>query len=229
MQRAAQGLLLLLPSAWQAQGPRRQLTDAMARLLFPAALGLSLLPFGGRTRLLGALPLCFAAFRFFGIRRQAADAEAGRREEIERELPRFVGVLAVALAYSRDVPRLLENYVRHLETPLAGELRAALADMNSGSYEQALQRLDLRVGSPLLSQALRGLLGVLRGDDGTAYFRLLAHDLQQLELQKLKKQAQERVPGIRRCSGVLAAVFVAVTLAVAGAGALEDARKLFGP
>jgi tight adherence protein C len=49
----------------------------------------------------------------------------------------------------------------------------------------------------MLSDITRGLIGVLRGDDGGMYFQMLAHDMKQLELQRLKAQAMKS----RRKSG----------------------------
>ena len=60
--------------------------------------------------------------------------------------------------------------------------------MRSGSYEAALTRFEARFNSPLLSDIVRGLIGVLRGDNGVHYFQMLSHDMKQLELQRLKQR-----------------------------------------
>ena len=44
---------------------------------------------------------------------------------------------------------------------------------------------------------MRGLIGVLRGDDSAVYFQMLAHDFKQLELQRLKAKAQKIPPKMR--------------------------------
>ncbi len=49
----------------------------------------------------------------------------------------------------------------------------------------------------MLSDAVRGLIGVLRGDDGAVYFRMLSYDFKALELQRLKSKAQKIPPKIR--------------------------------
>lgn len=40
-----------------------------------------------------------------------------------------------------------------------------IADMKTGNYENALIHFETRIGSPMLSDVIRGLIGVLRGDD----------------------------------------------------------------
>ena len=43
------------------------------------------------------------------------------------------------------------------------ELDITTADMKSGNYETALTRLETRIGSPMLSDVVRGLISVIRG------------------------------------------------------------------
>jgi hypothetical protein len=119
------------------------------------------------------------------------------RGEIEAELPRFVATLEQELQSSRDVLTMLETYKTHAGPALAAELDILTADMRSSSYETAINRISRRVGSATLSDIMRGLTGVLHGDDGRMYFQMLAHDLKQQELQKLKAEAAKIPPKIR--------------------------------
>ena len=80
--------------------------------------------------------------------------------------------------------------------------------MRSSSYEAALTRFEARINSPMLSDITRGLIGVLRGDDGTMYFQMLSHDMKQLELQRLKARAMKIPPKIRVFSLCNAYVFL---------------------
>jgi len=41
--------------------------------------------------------------------------------------------------------------------------------MRTGNFEGALTRFEARVSSAMLSDVVRGLIGVLRGDDGVAF------------------------------------------------------------
>lgn len=141
---------------------------------------------------------------------------AGRRAEIEYELPRFVATLSQELMASRDVLSILETYQKNAGTALKNELAITVSDMRTGNYEGALTRLEARVSSAMLSDVVRGLVGVLRGDDGVAFFRMLAHDMKQLELQRLKKLAMERPPKIRRYSFLLLGCMILVYMGVMG-------------
>lgn len=66
----------------------------------------------------------------------------------------------------------------------------------------------------LLSDVVRGLIGVLRGDDGVHYFQMLAHDMKQLELQRLKAKAMKIPPKIRVFSFILLMCFLVTYLAI---------------
>ena len=106
-----------------------------------------------------------------------------KREQIEGELYRFVSTISQELKNSRDVLSMLEHYKGNAGEDFRRELDIVCADMRSGSYEAALTRFEARMNSPQLSDVVRGLIGVLRGDDGAMYFQMLTHDFKQAELQ----------------------------------------------
>jgi tight adherence protein C len=95
---------------------------------------------------------------------------------------------------------MLESFKKNAGADFGAELDILTADMRSSSYEAALTRFEARFNSPMLSDITRGLIGVLRGDDGAVYFQMLWHDMKQLELQRLKAQAMKIPPKIRICS-----------------------------
>lgn len=133
---------------------------------------------------------------------------------MEAELPRFVATITQELAASRDVLSMVESYKRNAGPTFAAELDILTADMRSGSYEAALTRFEARFNSPLLSDVIRGLIGVLRGDNGVAYFQMLSHDMKQLELQRLKAQAMKIPPKIRVFSFLMLMCFLMTYLAI---------------
>lgn len=55
---------------------------------------------------------------------------------------------------------------------------------------------------------------MLRGDDGGMYFQMLAHDMKQLELQRLKAQAMKIPPKIRVFSFAMLMCFLMTYMAV---------------
>lgn len=66
----------------------------------------------------------------------------------------------------------------------------------------------------MLSDVVRGLLSVLRGDDGRVYFQMLAHDFKLLEVQKLKLIAMKQPSKVRKYSFFMLGCFVIMYLAV---------------
>jgi len=131
-----------------------------------------------------------------------------KREKVEGELYRFVSTLTQELKNSRDVLSILENYKKNAGEEFRRELDVLCADMRSSSYEAALTRFEARINSPQLSDVVRGLIGVIRGDDGAVYFQMLTHDFKQLELQRLKAKAA-KIPGrVRKFSFVMLACYV---------------------
>ena len=164
--------------------------------------------------LLALIVILLAVAVYFKEIRRADEKIAVKRDEIEAELPRFVATITQELAVSRDVLSMLEHYKQNAGPVFAAELDVLTADMRSGSYEAALTRFEARFNSPLLSDVVRGLIGVLRGDNGVNYFQMLSHDMKQLELQRLKAKAMKIPPKIRVFSFVLLMCFLVTYLAI---------------
>ena len=137
-----------------------------------------------------------------------------KRKSIEDELPRFVANLEQELQNNRDVLSMVENFRKNAGTEFGEELGVLAADMRSSSYEAALTRFEARLNSPMLSDVVRGLIGVLRGDNSVVYFQMLAHDFKQIELQKLKSEAQKIPPKIRFFSFLMLMCFLLTYLAI---------------
>ena len=132
-----------------------------------------------------------------------------KRESIEGELYRFDSTITQELKNSRDVLSMLENYKKNAGPDFRQELDVLCADMRSSSYEAALTRFEARLNSPQLSDVVRGLIGVLRGDDGAMYFQMLTHDFKQAELRRLKDKAAKIPPKIRVFSFVMLMCYLA--------------------
>lgn len=191
------------------------------------------LVFLGALPCLLVLPILSPAFVIAGVSlhfsesRKAEKKITARREEIEYELPRFVATLTQELEASRDVLSMLESYQKNAGNALKHELAVTVADMRTGNFEGALTRFEARVSSAMLSDVVRGLVGVLRGDDGVAFFRMLGHDMKQMELQRLKKLALERPPRIRRYSFLLLGCMLLLYMGVMGYQILGTMTELF--
>jgi flagellar protein FlaJ len=158
--------------------------------------------------------IILAVLTYFKETRKADERLKEKREQIEGELPRFVSTIEQTLKASRDVLVMMENYKKNAGPAFAGELYVLTADMRSSSYEAALTRFEARLNSTMLSDVVRGLIGVLRGDDSAVYFQMLAHDFKALELQRLKGQAQKIPPKIRIFSFVMLMCFLLTYMAI---------------
>ncbi|MBR4606165.1 MAG: type II secretion system F family protein [Lachnospiraceae bacterium] len=127
----------------------------------------------------------------------AEEALREKREAIEGEAYRFASTITQELKNGRDVLSMLERYKRNAGEAFRRELDMLCADMRSGSYEAALTRFEARVGSAQISDVTRGLIGVIRGDDGGAYFQMLTRDFKEAELRRLKAKAAKIPPKVR--------------------------------
>ena len=164
--------------------------------------------------LLSIIVVFLSVMIYFQEINRADELLAAKRGTIESELPRFVSTIEQELKNSRDILSIVENYKKNAGEQFAGELDILVADMRSSSYEAALTRFEARHNSPMLSDVVRGLISVLRGDDGAMYFQMLAHDFKQMELQRLKKEAQKIPPKIRVFSFVMLMCFLATYLVI---------------
>ena len=144
----------------------------------------------------------------------AFDYVKKRRKIIEAEIPRFALTIAQHLENDRDVIKILTLYRRVAGKEFKQELDKTIAGMKTGNYENALIRFESRVGSPLLSDVVRGLIGTLRGDDQRMYFKMICFDMRQIEQNNLKKEAAKRPKKIQKYSMMMLICIVIIYLVV---------------
>ena len=177
--------------------------------------------------LLSPVVVILALLLYFQETQKADEKLKAKREEIEKELPRMVATIEQELKASRNVIGMLERFKINAGPALTGELDILLADMRSSNYEAALTRFEARLNSPMLSDVVRGLIGVLRGDDSAVYFQMLAHDFKQIELQRLKAEAQKIPPKIRVFSFAMLMCFLLTYLVIICYVAIENLGGMF--
>lgn len=177
--------------------------------------------------LLSPVVVILAVLLYFKETQKAGERLKAKRDEIERELPRLVATIEQELKASRNVIGMLERFKGNAGQALTGELDILLADMRSSNYEAALTRLEARLNSPMLSDVVRGLIGVLRGDDSAVYFQMLSHDFKQIELQRLKAEAQKIPPKIRVFSFAMLMCFLLTYLAIICYVAIQSLGGIF--
>lgn len=191
------------------------------------AIALGALPCLFLLPLLAPVLLILAVLTYFQETKRADEQLREKREQVEGELPRFVATIEQTLKASRDVLAMIETYKKNAGPAFAHELDVLTADMRSSSYEAALTRFESRLNSPMLSDVVRGLIGVLRGDDSAVYFQMLAHDFKALELQRLKGQAQKIPPKIRIFSFIMLMCFLFTYLAIIALEIINSLGTMF--
>ena len=137
-----------------------------------------------------------------------------KREKIEYELPRFVSTVEKTLKHSRDVLQMIECHALSAGEELKYELNITAADMRSSNYEAAVTRLESRIGSPMMSDVCRGLIGILRGDEMGLYWAALSQKFADVHRQALKQKANKVPKKVKRLSVCLLACFMLVYVVV---------------
>lgn len=158
----------------------------------------------------------------------AFDFVKKRRKLIEAEIPRFALTIGQNLENDRDVLKILTSYRRVAGKDFGAELDQTIADMKTGNYENALIHFETRIGSPMLSDVIRGLIGTLRGDDQRMYFKMITFDMRQIEQNNLKKEAAKRPQKIQRYSMMMLICIMIIYLVVLCTEVLSSLGAFFG-
>lgn len=161
--------------------------------------------------MLALLPVLAAFYVYNKKVNEVVKAGHAHKTAIENELPRFTSYAAMSLKTSRNILEMIDAYNRNYDSALTKELKIAAADMRTGNQERALQRMEAKIGSPLLSELVRGLISSIHGDDMTAYFDSLTEKMNMAWRQRLREIALKKEPKISRQSYILfACVLVSV-------------------
>lgn len=158
----------------------------------------------------------------------AFDYVKKRKKILEAEIPRFALTIGQNLENDRDVLKILTSYRRIAGKNLGYELDQTIADMKTGNYENALLHLEARVGSTLLSDVVRGLIGTLRGDDQHMYFKMICFDMRQIEQNNLKKEALKRPKQIQKYSMMMLFCIIIIYAVVLSTEVVSSLGAFFG-
>lgn len=192
------------------------------------AAGLCALPMAFLMPLFVPVLIGTAVALWFSTYYAAFDFVKKRRRLIEAEIPRFALTIGQNLENDRDVLKILTSYRRVAGRDFGAELDQTIADMKTGNYENALIRFETRIGSPMLSDVVRGLVGVLRGDDQRMYFKMICFDMRQIEQNNLKKEAAKRPKKIQRYSMMMLICIMIIYLVVLCTEVLSSLGAFFG-
>ena len=175
--------------------PEQYVASAIARGVL---IGLASIPMWFISPLFILVGIALGCLIGFARYQEVLDFVKKRRKRIEREIPRFTSAVAQNLEIDRDILRMFIAYRRVADKEFGAELDQTIADMKTGNYENALLKMEKRINSPLMSDVIRGLIGVLRGDDQRVYFKMLTFDMRQLEQNNLKKEAMKRPQAMQK-------------------------------
>ena len=123
---------------------------------------------------------------------------------------------------------MLESYAKNADREMKHELDITVADMKSGNYEAAITRLEARVGSAMMSDVCRGLIGILRGDDTEMYWASLSLKFNDIQRQQLRLQAVRVPRKVKRLSMCLLICFMLVYVVVILSQIMDSIGVLFG-
>ena len=200
-----------LTSAGIRLSPDMHIANALVQSLLVA---LTAVPLYFILPVLSPVMLIAAVYLYIRASKGVAEKIREKRRKIEYELPRFVSHIDKTLKHNRDVLNIIDTYKANAGEEMAQELEITAADMRSGNYEAALTRLESRVGSSMLSDTTRGLIGVLRGDETDAYWANLALKFADYQRQLHKAEAQKVPNRVKRLSMCLLGCFLAMYLVV---------------
>lgn len=196
--------------------------------IMAAGVGLCALPMAFLMPLMVPILVGLAVALWFSTYYSAFDFVKKRRKVIEAEIPRFALTIGQNLENDRDVLKILTSYRRVAGRDFGAELDQTIADMKTGNYENALIHFETRIGSPMLSDVIRGLIGVLRGDDQRMYFKMICFDMRQIEQNNLKKEAAKRPRKIQQYSMMMLLCIVIIYLVVLCMEVMDSMGGFFG-
>ena len=191
-------------------------------------VGVMVIPTAFIFPLLCPIVLFLAVFLYMLEIKSVSKRIQGKRTKIEYELPRLVFNIEKTLKHSRDVLYMLESYAKTAGPELKHELGITAADMRSGNYEAAITRMESRVGSSMMSDVCRGLIGILRGDDTQMYWASLAIKFSDAQRQQLRLQAQKVPRKVKRLSMCLLVCFMLIYVVVILSQIVNSLGVLFG-
>lgn len=213
-----------LRSAGITLSPEMHIANAIVKSVLIGAMAI---PVAFIFPLLCPVILVLAVLIYLKSSKGVADKIKAKRKKIEYELPRLVSHIEKTLKHNRDVLYILDGYMKNAGKEMGDELEITVADMRSGNYEAALTRLEARVGSTMLSDVTRGLIGVLRGDDTDAYWTNLALKFSDYQRTLLKAEAAKVPAKVKRLSMCLLICFMLMYVLVIGMQIIVSLGGLF--
>jgi hypothetical protein len=167
----------------------------------------------------------YAVLRFFKLRKVKDSDE--HRKKIEAETPRFTSYIVQSSTHRQAVPGMIQGYREIAGVALGAELDILLTDMRTKNNEAALIDFESRIDSTLVSELVRGLIGLEHGENMQAYLINVEARMNQHEIAALKREAEERPEKLTPVGWLLLASILGNVCVVYG-NQLYQNFKLFG-
>lgn len=198
-----------LNTARMTISPERFTADCIVKAGVIGCLAIPAFPI---SPIVSVLILAVAVVYYFNIFAELEHRVKAHRDAVEFELVQMIFTIGQVLRHSRDVIQMLENYREIAGEEMKQELDITLADMKSGNQEQAISRMEIRVGSLMMSDVCRGLISIIRGEDTTAYWISLQAKFTEHQRDFLKRKAEKIPAKVNRLSMTMLFAFMGLWL-----------------
>ena len=173
--------------------------------------------------------ILFLAFVLYRMNIRSVRVKIGsKREKIEADLPRLVTTIEQKLKYQRGIMDILQDFAKNARPELKHELDITIADIHSGNEESAINRLESRVGSPMMSDVCRGFVTLIHGDVAENYWSTIAMKFADINRQRLKVEAAKVPKKVKRLSMCMLICFMLMYVVVIVAQIMNSVGVLFG-
>ena len=172
--------------------------------------------------------ILFLAFVLYRMNIRSVRVKIGsKREKIEADLPRLVTTIEQKLKYQRGIMDILQDFAKNARPELKHELDITIADIHSGNEESAINRLESRVGSPMMSDVCRGFVTLIHGDVAENYWSTIAMKFADINRQRLKAEAAKVPKKVKRLSMCMLICFMLMYVVVIVAQIMNSVGVLF--
>lgn len=173
--------------------------------------------------------ILFLAFVLYRMNIRSVKVRIGnKRAKIEADLPRLVTTIEKKLKYQRSIMDILSDFARNARPEMKHELEITIADIHSGNEESAINRLESRVGSPMMSDVCRGFVTLIHGDVAANYWSTIAMKFADINRQRLKAEAAKVPKKVKRLSMCMLICFMLMYVVVIVSQIMNSVGVMFG-
>lgn len=109
--------------------------------------------------------------------------------EIEEQMYPFVLSVEQELLIDTDVIRILENFKGKVSGSLKKHLEITISEARVSNIINALMKMESRINSTMVSDVIRGLISLSRGESNREYFSMLSSSFKSIYINQKRKEA----------------------------------------